>query len=347
MLRKRDLVSITVMAAIVAVTLWMVLGDGRWAQVWSAMKLAGWSWLVLGALLMVAYTATEALVIRTCLKAMGHRPRYRHCCEFAAAGFYFSSVTPSATGGQPAEVFYMTRRGISAAHGALAMLLFTIFHQVASVVYGLAAWLMAPEVPVSLGTGLGVLLGYGLTTLLLLTVGMVALLIYPKPVEHLCRWCLRLGAKLRLVKDLDRALAGLKGQMEEYARGAALIKGQPLLPVKLLALAMLQQGLRFLVPWAVYRALGLSALGPTQLVATQALVYLAVGCLPIPGAVGASEAAFLTAFQSQFGPALTPAAMLLTRGLSFYLPLLVTGAVTAAVHVSTREKKKVPCPKIS
>lgn len=346
MLRKRDLVSITVMAAIVAVTLWMVLGDGRAAQVWSAMKLAHWPWLALGGGLMVAYTATEALVIRVSLGAMGHRPRYRHCCEFACAGFYFSSVTPSATGGQPAEVFYMTRRGISAAHGALAMLLFTIFHQVASVIYGLAAWVMAPQVPASLGTGLGVLLGYGLTTLLLLTVGMVALLIYPKPVEHLCRGCLRLGAKLHLVKDLDRAQAGLKGQMEEYARGAELIKGQPLLPVKLLTLALVQQGLRFLVPWAVYRALGLGALGPDQLVATQALVYLAVGCLPIPGAVGASEAAFLTAFQSQFGPALTPAAMLLTRGLSFYLPLLVTGAVTAVVHMSTRERK-ISCPKTS
>lgn len=346
MLRKRDLVSITVMAAIVAVTLWMVLGDGRGAQVWSAMKLAHWSWLVLGGVLMVAYTAVEAFQIKLILGAMGRRPPYRHCCGFACAGFYFSSVTPSATGGQPAEVFYMTRRGISAAHGALTMLLFTIFHQVASVAYGVGAWLLAPHIPASLGTGLGVLLGYGLTTLLLLTVGMVALLIYPKPVEHLCRGCLRLGAKLHLVKDLDRAQAGLKGQMEEYARGAALLRRRPVLSIFLFGLSMLQQGLRFLVPWAVYRALGLSALGADQLVATQALVYLAVGCLPIPGAVGASEAAFLTAFQSQFGPALTPVAMLLTRGLSFYLPLLVTGAVTAVVHMSTRERK-VPCPKTS
>ncbi len=323
------------MALVVLVTFWVVLGNGQAAQVWGMVRMARWPWLALGCLLMVGYTAAEAAQIKLILATMGDRARYRHCWQFAAAGLYFSSVTPSASGGQPAEVFYMTRRGIPAAHGALTMLLFTIFHQVASVIYGLAAWVLAPGVPASLGTGLGVLLGYGLTTLTLLTVGMTALLVRPGPVERLCRWCLRLGAKVRLVKDLSKAEESLTAQMEEYARSGALVRARPSLPFRLLGLALLQLGTRFLVTWAVYRALGLNALGPGELVATQALVALAVGCLPIPGAVGASEAAFLSAFQGQFGPALTPAAMLLSRGLSFYLPLLVTGLVTAHFHLTT------------
>lgn len=328
------------MALIALVTLWMVLGGGRATQVWAAMEGASGCWLAFGAFLMVCYTGLEALQIELSLRAMGDRVAYRHCCQFAAAGFYFSSVTPSATGGQPAEVFYMTRRGVSAAHGALTMLLFTITYQIASVGYGLAAWIFAPHIPASLGTGLGVLLGYGLTAMLLLTVGMVALLIWPGPVEHLCRWCLRLGARLKLVKDLEKAQAGLDSQLEEYARGADVLKRRPLLLVELLILAAAQLGTRFLVTWAVYRALGLNALGPGELVATQALVSLAVGCLPVPGAVGAAEAAFLAAFRQAFGPGLTSAAMLLFRGLSFYLPLLVTGLVTAALHITTRPKSK-------
>lgn len=328
------------MAAILAVTFWLVLGGGQAGQVWSAMKTARWPWLVLGVLLMVLYTGTEALQIKMSLRAMGHRTPYRHCCQFAAAGFYFSSITPSATGGQPAEVFYMARRGIPAAHGALTMLLFTIFYQVTSLGYGLAAWLLGGEYSAFLGTGLGILLIYGLASMLLLTVGMVALLVWPKPVEKLCRWCLRLAARLKLVRDLPKAEAGLDAQMEEYARGAAIIRRCPSLAVKMLVVSAAQQGLRFLVTWAVYRAMGLTALGPSQIVATQALLALAVNCLPIPGAVGASEAAFLSAFQHTFGPALTPAAMLLSRGISFYLPLVVTCVVTVALHLSTRPKKE-------
>ncbi len=338
MLKKRDLLCVAVMVIILAATLWVVLGNGQGAQVWAAMALARWPWLVLGALLMVVYTAVEAYQIHVSLKAMGHRLSFRHCCQFAASGFYFSSITPSSTGGQPAEVFYMARRGVPAAHGALVMLLFTIFYQVTSVGYGLAAWLLTPDIPASLGTGLGVLLGYGLTTVVLLTVGMVTLLIRPQPVERLCRWCLRLGAKVKLVKDLPKAEEGLKAQMEEYAQGAAIIKSSPVLTVKLLAASAVQQGVRYLVTWTVYRALGLTVLDPFQLVATQALVALAVGCLPVPGAVGAAEAAFLTAFRQIFGADLTPAAMLLSRGLSFYLPLIVTGVATAVLHFQTRPK---------
>lgn len=338
MRRKRDLVSIALMAVIVCATLWVVLGGGNAAGIWAAMKLARWPWLVLGGLLMVCYTGVEALQIKLSLAAMGHRTPYRYCCQFAAAGFYFSSITPSATGGQPAEVLYMNRRGIPPAHGALVMLLFTILYQVTAVGYGLAAWLFAPGLTASLGTGLGVLLGYGLTTMLLLTVGMVALLFCPKPVERLCRWLLSLGVRLRIVKDPAGAEAGLAGQMEEYARGAELIRSQPLLPVKLLALAVLQQGAKFLVPWAVYHALGLGGYGVAEIVGTQALVSLAVGCLPIPGAVGASEAAFLTACQTIFGADLVAAAMLLSRGLSFYLPLVVTGLATAILHAQTGKR---------
>lgn len=332
MRNKRDLWSVLFMAVIVCATLWVVLGGGRGAQVWSAVKLARWPWLAFGCLLMVGYTAAEAAQVKLALAAMGHKVPYRHCCQFAAAGFYFSSITPSATGGQPAEVFYMSRRGVPAAHGALVMLLFTILYQVTMVGCGLAAWLLSPGVTASLGTGLGVLLGYGLTTMLLLTAGMVALLIWPRPVERLCRWLLDLGTRLRVVKDPDQAREGLAHQMEEYAQGAALVKGRPLLMIKLLGLSVVQQGVRLLVTWTVYRALGLTGYGVVEIVGTQALVSLAVGCLPIPGAVGASEAAFLTAYETMFGPGQVAAAMLLARGVSFYLPLAVTGAATLWLH---------------
>lgn len=333
--KKRDLWSILIMLAIVAVTLWLVLGDGRATQVWAAMGHTRWPWLVLGGALMLCYAAFEARQYQIMLREMEHPVPYRHCLQFAAVGFYFSSITPSATGGQPAEVYYMARRGISAAHGALTMLLFTIVYQLVMVCYGLGVWIAAPQIPASLGTGLGFLLGFGATTLILLTAGMIALLVWPGPVERLCRWLLGLGAKIKLVKDRDKAEAGLAAQMEEYARGADVLKNAPLLLVRLIALSVLQLGSRFLIPWAVYRAMGLSGYGVVELVGIQALVTLAVNCIPIPGAVGASEAAFLAACVTVYGPGHVTAAMLLSRGLSFYLPLVVSGAVTALVHLWT------------
>lgn len=339
MLRKRDLVSMAVMAAIVAVTLWLVLGGGRAEDIWAAVRLAKWPWLALGGCLMACYTGMEGLQNKITLSAMGHKVPYRHCVQFAATGFYFSSITPSSTGGQPAQVFYMSRRGIPAAHGTLVMLLFTIVYQIVAVVWGVAACFLAPEAPASLGTGLGVLLGYSLTTTALLTAGMIFLLVRPRPAEQFCRWCLRLGARMRIVRDIPRAEAGLEKQLEEYRGGAAVIRSQPALAVKLLLAAAVQLTARYLIPWTVYRALGLTELSALRLVSTQALVYLTVSCVPIPGTVGAAEGAFLTAYQGIFGGELVAAAMLLSRTLAFYLPVVVTGVSTAILH---RQTAKTP-----
>lgn len=335
MLKKRDVWSMVIMIAIACFTLWLVLGGGKAAQVWAAMKLADWRWLVLGGLCMLCYTGLEGAQNKISLSAMGHRVPYRHCVQFAATGFYFSSITPSSSGGQPAQVFYMTRRGVPAAHGTLVMLLFTIVYQTVAVAWGAAACFLAPEVPASLGTGLGVLLGYSLTTTALLTAGMIFLLVRPKPAESFCRWCLRLGAKLKLVRDLPKAEAGLEKHLRDYRGGAAVIRRQPLLLVKLLAVITAQLTVRYFIPWTVYRALGLTAYSALRLVSTQALVYLAVSCVPIPGTVGAAEGAFLAAYQGVFGGELVAAAMLLCRGLAFYLPVLVTGASTAILHRQT------------
>ena len=320
------------MCLIVGATLWMVLSGGDLMQTWAAVKLARWHWLAMGVALMICYTAVEAVQVKIALRTMGSRAAYGHCLQFSAAGFFFSSITPSSTGGQPAEVYYMARRGIPAAHGALCMLLFTIFYQVAEVIYGLVAWILRPDIPASLGTGLGVLLGYGLTVKILLTAGMMALLVWTRPAEVLCRWFLRLCARLHLIKNLAKSEANLDDHMTEYAQGAALIRSKPILPLKMLGLAVVQLGLRFLVPWAVYLALGLSGHGVVEMVSVQALLSLAVGSLPIPGAAGASEMAFSTACAGIFGSDMVTAAMLLSRGLSFYLPVIVTGIATAILH---------------
>lgn len=339
MLKKRDLVSMAVMAAVVALTLWLVLGGGRAADIWTAMGQARWPWLALGGLLMVCYTGTEGLQDKIALSAMGHRLPYRHCVQFAAAGFYFSSITPSSTGGQPAQVFYMSRRGVPAAHGTLVMLLFTIAYQIVAVVWGIAACFLAPEAPASLGTGLGVLLGYSLTTTALLTAGMILLLARPKPAEWFCRGCLRLGVRLKLVRNVEKAEEGLEKQLEEYRGGAAVIRSQPMLAVKLLGLAFVQLTVRYFIPWTVYRALGLTGCTALRLVSTQALVYLTVSCVPIPGTVGAAEGAFLAAYYNIFGGERVAAAMLLSRTLAFYIPVLVTGVSTAILH---RQTAKTP-----
>ena len=68
---------------------------------------------------------------------------------------------------------------------------------------------------------------------------------------------------------------------------------------------------------------------------------LAVASLPLPGAVGASEGGFVAAMKLFFGAGLVTPAVLVSRGISFYSFLLLSGCVTLLVHLRTRNRQPV------
>lgn len=107
----------------------------------------------------------------------------------------------------------------------------------------------------------------------------------------------------------------------------------------LLLLTAAQLTALFAVPYVVYLAFGLRGEGLPIFLGTQALVTLAVSSLPLPGAVGPAESGFVRAFTPLFGAGLVTPAMLVSRGISFYVFLLISGCVTLAVHLRGSAKR--------
>lgn len=263
--------------------------------------------------LMTAFVLCEAACTRRILSALGHTVPLHRAMTYSAAGFYFSSVTPSASGGQPAQVLAMKRDGIPVSHGTLDMLLVTICYQTMTVLFAAAAWFFLPDVAGLLGSGLFALLLGGGTVTLLLTAAMTVFLFFPPK-----------GAKF-----------------DGYRAAAGLLRQQPKLLPRLLLLSGLQLLCLYLVPYVVYLGFGLSGTSALQLIGMQALLSLATGCLPLPGAVGAAERAFLRGFSHFFGAGLVTPAVLVSRGLSFYLPLLISGLVTLTMRLKARRTARV------
>ena len=71
---------------------------------WESLKQVKLPFLFGGLLLMLGYVGCEALCTRRILGRLGHRVPYRRCLGYSFVGFYVSSITPSATGGQPAQI---------------------------------------------------------------------------------------------------------------------------------------------------------------------------------------------------------------------------------------------------
>ena len=94
--------------------------------------------------------------------------------------------------------------------------------------------------------------------------------------------------------------------------------------VFLVLTALLQVVCLHSVPYWVYRSFGLNSASFFSVVSLQILLYVTVAVIPLPGAVGASEGGFLLLFSLFFPKALLSSAMLLSRGVSFYLFVFVS-----------------------
>lgn len=105
------------------------------------------------------------------------------------------------------------------------------------------------------------------------------------------------------------------------------------------AVTCLQRLLSCVGTYAVYRGLGLSGAGVMDIALLQAAVYITVEILPLPGAQGISEAVYLTAFSGIFTGTSLLVSMCVTRGISFYLNLLI-GLIVFGVRMMGGKSKK-------
>ena len=326
--------------ALIALTFYLLLRNQPVSQLLDVLGRVKPGYVVLGLGLMFVFVSCEAMCSKLILGRLGHSLTYRRCLSFSFVGFYVSSITPSATGGQPAQIYYMSKSGVPAAHGALNMMMIAVCYQVTALLYAAAAAIAMPGILSAMGAGMGLLLLYGGLVMLALTAGMLCFMFLPNAARRLMNGLLNLGVRLRVVRNRAAAEERLERQMAEYRSGAACFRQNAGLAPALLGLNAVQLTALFLVPFVVYKAFGLSGHGVLELVGAQALLTLATSSLPLPGAVGATEGGFVTLFALFFGASLVTPAVLVSRGISFYAFLLLSGLVTLAVHLSTKSRSR-------
>lgn len=327
------------LVVMMAVTGAVLLRGQSLGLLWESLKQVKIPFLFGGLFLMLGYVGCEAMCSHQILKKLGHQVPYRRCLGYSFVGFYVSSITPSATGGQPAQIYCMSQDRIPAAHGTLNMMLIAACYQTATLIWGGGVWLFCPKAGEFQG-GMGLLLLYGSGMMLLLTVGMGMVMFLPGLSRRICGGILKLLETFRLLRSPAAAREKLERQLAEYAKGAACIKANPGLALQVLCLCLTQLGMLFSVPWMVYHAFGLQGHGWFQIVGLQALLTLAVSNLPLPGAVGPAEGGFVTAFAAVFGTEMVTPAMLVSRGISFYAFLLISFLISMAVHLRIRRQSR-------
>lgn len=297
-----------------------------------------WRRLAAALLAVAAMYLTESLTIFRNLALLGGQPRYGRCILYAAAGNFFSAVTPAATGGQPMQLWYMRRDGIGTAPGTMTLMMEFVAYQTAILTLALGGcvfWFGALRA--AFGRffpmlWIGMALNAALLALTLCAIFSDTL------IDRLIAFAARAASLFRRGRQPAFA-ARAHGWAEQYRGCAAVLRRNAGACLANVGLTVFRVALMHSIPFWVYLSMGLSGHSLPELLALQAAVYLSCAVLPMPGSVGVSESLFSVCFRPVFRASALSGAMLLSRGIVLYLPVMLCGLLLCAVGLPARAGK--------
>ncbi|MBR0303257.1 MAG: flippase-like domain-containing protein, partial [Clostridia bacterium] len=195
---------------------------------------------LLGAILcFVTVLAVETIKYVLMMRRLGEKVSVRIAYETASLGKYYDFITPSATGGQPFQIWNLHKCGYSDGASSAMPLISYITKQYSFVILALTVFIFNNSAVDALGIKVVSYVGCGVYLFVPSVVVMTAAA--PQVTLRVASFFIRLLSKIRVVKDPEAARRGARAKIAEYSTSLkGIAKDRGLFPL-LLALSLLMQ----------------------------------------------------------------------------------------------------------
>lgn len=330
--KKKALFNVSFLLVVFGLTVYGVFHGEDLGAMAEAIRSSQIKWLIPGVCLVVFFIWGESIIIWYMMRSFGIRLKKRICFLFSSVGFFFSCITPSASGGQPMQIYYMKKEKIPIPVSTVILMVVTITYKLVLVVIGLGILIFGRGFLHRYLEGILPVYYLGLTLNVFCVAFMTILVFHPVMAEDMLLKGMDLLERMRLMKRKEARRQKLKDSMEVYRETAAYLKEHKKVLFHVIVLTFLQRIALFSVTWFVYLAFRMHGTSLLNVILLQAVISVAVDMLPLPGGMGISETLFLNIFATVFPGVLLPA-MVLSRGLGYYSQLLISALFTVVAQI--------------
>ncbi len=337
--RLKNQLSYLFFIVLAVLAFYTVFRDNDMALVAASLKKMKLSYLLACAVTALVFTMMEGVMIWYLLRALQGTARLMDCIRYSFVGFLYSGITPSATGGQPMQLYHMKRDGNGLSESTVVLMTVALVYKLVLVLMGIAMVLFGfPVLKENLGNYLNLFyLGMFLNTALVAV--LLVVMVFPAFAEWMILGVEKLLVKGRLMKQSEYRTASIHRFIQSYQNAVQfLLKNKTQVAVVMLA-TFGQRCLVFILPYIVYCGFGLKGADALAILMIQMSIYLAVDMLPLPGAQGITELMYKRAFRDIFTVEYVVPSMCVSRGISFYFLLFFSMAVCVVHHVRFRMRR--------
>lgn len=342
---KKRVLQIALFLAIMLLTFYALFSGRDLSEIGRAIMSMSFWYLVPAIALAVFFVSAEGFMIWYLLRSMkAQKDGYKasslpRCIQYSFIGFFYSGITPSATGGQPVQLYYMNKDGNRGSDSTVVLMTVAVAYKFILVIMGLGILLFWLN-PLRQELGnyfLLYLLGLALNVILVILI--LGVMLFPKVILKAALLFEGLFIRLKIWKPSDKREEKINAFIDSYQQAVAWLKGHKGSLLVVLFVTFLQRCSVFVLTYMVYLGFGLEGSSAMKVILLQAAVYIAVDMLPLPGAQGITELMYQTVFVHVFTGAYLIPSMLVSRGINFYFLLIVSlGIVLINRFVFDRRK---------
>ena len=325
---------------VLGLTLYGVFHGENLGLIWENLKKADIRYLFPAVICVVFFIWGESIIIHYLLYTLQIRLKKWKCFLISSVGFFFSCITPSASGGQPMQMVYLKKEKIPISVSSVVLMIVTITYKLVLVLLGLFVLFFQPRIKDTYMQDVMPVMWLGLWLNVFCVAFMLLLTFHPQLMRQILVKGHELLVKIHILKKKTSRLEKLENAMDEYQKTAEYLKNHPGVVGIVFLITCLQRVALFFVTYFVYRSFGLHQYGMYDIVILQGMISVAVDMLPLPGGMGISEKLFSMLFTGIFGQVKVLAGLILSRGLSYYTELLISAVMTVAAQLFLGNEKE-------
>ncbi len=283
-------------------------------------------WLILLSVIFIfLYWLFRAVSLYLIVKRYKKNIRFKVMMHQTLITQFFNGVTPFSTGGEPMQVYMLTKSGVKVANATNIILQEFIMYQIALVIIGLLAvflnfkFNLCEVTPV-----LANLIILGFIINIAIGLFMIFVSFSKRFSSFVVKVILKIGIKFNFIKNPEKTTASLHEKLEEYNESGTMLKENKVLFLTCIMLNVVSLLLYYLIPFFVFLSLGFR-LGIMQVFVSSAFILLIGNFVPIPGGSGGIEYAFLLFFETLLPPAPLKSALIIWRTITYYFGIVLGG----------------------
>ncbi|WP_292599047.1 lysylphosphatidylglycerol synthase transmembrane domain-containing protein [Mesotoga sp. UBA6090] len=284
-------------------------------------------WILLTFSLTVGTWLFEAITLKVFALMRSLSIPFSYLFKITVIGTFFNGITPFSSGGQPAQIVFMQRKGISVGESTAMLVSRFLIYQTVITLLGVVAVFKAYPLVSQKISNLAVLSIFGFALNSIVLVALILFSLSPKLTEKLIHFVIGFLYKIRIVKRKESSIEKAMRELRFFHSSMKELVRRPFALTTASLSTLAQLVCMISIPYFVALSIG-TPVNYLEITAVQLILFLVISLIPTPGASGVSEGGYVLFFKSFFGDGIG-AALLIWRFFSYFANIIFGGLLTA------------------